>query len=415
MMSQWSRDRIGRAPREAVRVGQLARLVPLAVLAGVPLLLSSGGLAGAQASGTTIQDKSPVDLATPSISKPGRPPLAIVQAGDIRVEILGSTLLRLEYSPSHRFENAPTVNVLNRQMPVPRYSSSTAGGWLTVRTSHATFRYKLDSGPFTPLNTTLTLSVGGRTSTVAPTWEWECTFAQVCQAGAAKLAGGSTLGQTFSGYRALPVMPGTSSTRVRASHGVSSDPSPVLRSCHCDITTGQPAVDTADQHARPRRQRPAPAGSRCEPDDSGRALGNPDHHRAAGIRNELDRRGQCHSRQFRPRRRHVGGRSCAVGPAQPARQPGPSGAGSGVSTPTPTTTPPPAVPGSRAPHARPSRAAAHRRAPRHRRMAAARRHAERGVDGEWMGRPRPTNGDVEDGYLFVYGHDYAGALRTWPG
>ena len=29
-----------------------------------------------------------------------------------------------------------------------------------------------------------------------------------------------------------------------------------------------------------------------------------------------------------------------------------------------------------------------------------------------MGRPRPARGDVEDGYLFVYGHDYAGALRT---
>ena len=176
--------------------------MPLAVLAAIPLLLSGGGLAGAQASGTTIRDKSPVDLATPVDLEAGTTHRsATVQAGDVRVEVLGSTLLRLEYSPSHRFENTPTVNVLNRQMPVPRYSSSTAGGWLTVRTAHATFRYKLDSGPFTPLNTNLTMSVGGRMSTVAPTWEWECTFAQVCQAGAAELAGGSTLSQTFSGYQ----------------------------------------------------------------------------------------------------------------------------------------------------------------------------------------------------------------------
>ena len=29
----------------------------------------------------------------------------------------------------------------------------------------------------------------------------------------------------------------------------------------------------------------------------------------------------------------------------------------------------------------------------------------------WV-RPRPARGDIEDGYLFVYGHDYAGALHT---
>ena len=30
----------------------------------------------------------------------------------------------------------------------------------------------------------------------------------------------------------------------------------------------------------------------------------------------------------------------------------------------------------------------------------------------WVG-PRPPDGDVEDGYLFAYGHDYTGALRTF--
>ena len=121
--------------------------------------------------------------------------------GDVRVEVLAPSLLRLEYSPSQHFENSPTVNALNRRMPVPPYSFSTSGGWLTVRTSSATLRYKLGSGPFTPLNTSLQLSVGGRTSTVAPTWDWECTFGQLCQAGAASLGGGATLSQTFPGYQ----------------------------------------------------------------------------------------------------------------------------------------------------------------------------------------------------------------------
>ena len=85
-------------------------------------------------------------------------------------------------------------------MPVPPYSFSTSEGWLTVSTAKATLRYKLGSGPFTTRNTSLQLSVDGRKSTVAPTWEWECTFGQVCQAGAATLGGGAALSQTFPGY-----------------------------------------------------------------------------------------------------------------------------------------------------------------------------------------------------------------------
>ena len=60
---------------------------------------------------------------------------AVVHVGDVRVEVLTPSLLRLEYSPSQHFENSPTVNALNRRMPVPPYSVSTSGGWLTVRTA----------------------------------------------------------------------------------------------------------------------------------------------------------------------------------------------------------------------------------------------------------------------------------------
>ncbi|MGH9016526.1 MAG: TIM-barrel domain-containing protein, partial [Acidimicrobiales bacterium] len=128
-------------------------------------------------------------------------PAAVVRAGAVRIEVLSPTLLRLEYSPTRLFENSPTVNVLTRRMAVPRYSSSTAGGWLTVRTAKATLRYRLGTGPFTTRNTSLTLSVAGRTTTAAPSWDWECTFGQVCQAGAATMDGGASLSQTFTGYQ----------------------------------------------------------------------------------------------------------------------------------------------------------------------------------------------------------------------
>ncbi len=176
-------------------------LVPL-VLAAAIVVASGAVPAAAHAQGAATRDTAPVDLATPVDMAAGiAHRSAIVHVGPVRVEVLSPSLLRLEYSPSQHFENSPTVNALNRQMPVPHYSFSRSGGWLTVRTANATLRYKLGSGPFTPRNTSLRLSVGGRISTVAPTWEWECTFGQVCQAGAATLSGGATLSQTFPGYQ----------------------------------------------------------------------------------------------------------------------------------------------------------------------------------------------------------------------
>ena len=113
--------------------------------------MASGAVpAGAHAQGAATRDTSPVDLATPVDMAAGiAHRSAIVHVGDVRVEVLSPSLLRLEYSPSQHFENSPTVNALNRRMPVPPYSVSTSGGWLTVRTASATLRYKLGSGPFT--------------------------------------------------------------------------------------------------------------------------------------------------------------------------------------------------------------------------------------------------------------------------
>ncbi len=189
-------------PQQGDRVRRHARIVVVLVVFGAILLVSVAGPSVAQPTGASSQDTSPVDLATPIDMDAGMAHgSAIVHVGAVRVEVLAPSLLRLEYSPSQHFENRPTVNALNRRMPVPRYSFSTSGGWLVVRTASATLRYKLGSGPFTPLNTSLQLSVGGRASTVAPSWDWECTFGQVCQAGAATLDGGATLSQTFPGYQ----------------------------------------------------------------------------------------------------------------------------------------------------------------------------------------------------------------------
>ena len=178
-------------------------LVPILLVASITTLTltNTAQASVASSSGAATSDASPVDLATPVDMANGTAhQSAIVRAGNARIEVLSPTLLRLEYSPTGHFENSPTVNALDRRLPVPPYRTEVSGGWLTVRTSQASLRYRVGSGPFTPQNTSLRFSVDGRTVTAQPTWEWECTFDQVCQAGAAALAGGASLGQSSNGY-----------------------------------------------------------------------------------------------------------------------------------------------------------------------------------------------------------------------
>jgi len=185
-------------PNVMVAGGVRAGLALLAV-ATLALVVVAGPAGAAQ--GAATRDTSPVDLATPvDLRAATARPAAVVRAGDARFEVLSPTLLRLEYSPDGRFEDSPTVNALVRNMPVPTFHTSVSGGWLSIRTTRALLRYRMGSGPFTPANTSLAFTVATRTTTVRPTWEWECPFGQVCQAGAATLTGGASLGQSATGY-----------------------------------------------------------------------------------------------------------------------------------------------------------------------------------------------------------------------
>jgi alpha-glucosidase (family GH31 glycosyl hydrolase) len=174
-------------------------------VAGVLSILISGVAlalpAAARAQSAATSPTAPVDLATPvdfgaAHSSPG----ATVVAGDARFEVLGDGLIRMEYSPTGSFEDAPTVNALNRRFALPRYRVSRSGDWLTITTSEATLRYRLGSGPFGPDNTSLRLANG---DTVTPQWENVCPFDQVCDAGAATLSGGANIQTNHSGYASI--------------------------------------------------------------------------------------------------------------------------------------------------------------------------------------------------------------------
>jgi hypothetical protein len=356
-----------------------------------------------------------VNLATPIAMVAGSAhSSAIVHVGEARIEVLSPSLLRLEYSPSQHFENNPTVNAINRRMRVPHYSFSTSGGWLTVRTASATLRYKLGSGPFTPLNTSLQLSVGGRTSTVAPTWDWECTFGQVCQAGAATLGGGAALSQTFpdyqstAGYAGFFVKPGASVTW----HVLGSVAGPAVVSLRYYNLASPPLApnpSTLDLDVNGRLQQVIVAAPTTTTEPW--VTFTTTVPLVSGT-NSIEMVGTT------PNSFDLGIDTLAVGPsASPAPVPqstGPLGGWfRGFDTDTYNETP----------RCGPEQSGATCQAGIQPLNTdglldtAGWRLLDDSQSALWTANgwiaPRPARGDLEDGYLFVYGHDYAGALRTF--
>ena len=96
-----------RSHSEAARVRRRPLFVVPFVVSGLVALMSSAGPSGAQSTAGGRQDTSPVDLATPIDMAAGLAHRsAIVHVGDVRIEVLTPSLLRLEYSPSQHFENS---------------------------------------------------------------------------------------------------------------------------------------------------------------------------------------------------------------------------------------------------------------------------------------------------------------------
>jgi len=79
-----------------------------------------------------------------------------IRAGNARFEFLTPSLVRMEYSPAGGFIDAPTAVVQKRDWPVVQVRSTHRQGWLIAATSAMTLRYRLQSGPFTAANLSVT-------------------------------------------------------------------------------------------------------------------------------------------------------------------------------------------------------------------------------------------------------------------
>ena len=79
-----------------------------------------------------------------------------IPAGNARFEFLTASLVRMEYSPSGMFVDAPTAVVEKRDWPALQVESTQKDGWLIAATGAMTLHYRLRSGPFTAGNLRVT-------------------------------------------------------------------------------------------------------------------------------------------------------------------------------------------------------------------------------------------------------------------
>ena len=98
-------------------------------------------------------------------SGPKASPDAVVQDGCARFTVLRPEMIRIEYSPKGVFEDNATFSVVNRQLPVPKYSKTDDGKYVTITTDALSLRYRKGSNPLSepasPANLSITMSVNG--------------------------------------------------------------------------------------------------------------------------------------------------------------------------------------------------------------------------------------------------------------
>jgi len=73
-----------------------------------------------------------------------------------RFQFLTPSLVRMEYSPSGAFVDAPSAVVQKRDWPAVAVESSQKDGWLILGTRAMTLRYRLHSGAFSATNLVVT-------------------------------------------------------------------------------------------------------------------------------------------------------------------------------------------------------------------------------------------------------------------
>lgn len=96
---------------------------------------------------------------------PAANPGAIVEDGNARFTVLTPEMIRIEYSPAHRFEDRATFSVINRNLPVPQFTKTDDGTFITITTDDLKLKYRKGTDPRTspasPENLSIAMTVSG--------------------------------------------------------------------------------------------------------------------------------------------------------------------------------------------------------------------------------------------------------------
>ena len=97
---------------------------------------------------------------------------AVVTVGKARFTVLTPQMIRIQYSATQKFEDRATFAVVNRQLPVPEFTTSEDGNYLYIETSALKLRYRkgsmITASAKSPSNLMITLQVAGREVTWYP-------------------------------------------------------------------------------------------------------------------------------------------------------------------------------------------------------------------------------------------------------
>jgi hypothetical protein len=146
-----------------------------------------------------------------------------VTDGNARFEVLSPTLIRVEYAGDRQFQDATTMNAVNRDFAAPAYTTTvTADGYREIRTDALTLRYRQGSGPFTAGN--LSIALTGTGATAAPLFPSYCAVATACEAENALLRGRAATAVNHSGHTGTGFAAGFEATGSGIEQDVSAVP-----------------------------------------------------------------------------------------------------------------------------------------------------------------------------------------------
>ena len=94
-------------------------------------------------------------------------PKAQVIAGNARFTVLTDRLIRMEWAENGQFEDNATLAIINRNLPVPAFTTTKTGEGVQIKTGAVTLKYN-GKGKFDQSNLSVSFKLNGKTVTWHP-------------------------------------------------------------------------------------------------------------------------------------------------------------------------------------------------------------------------------------------------------